>query len=82
MVCGIDLAGTILAAGAAWAVMRTAAAAGLSTTAKLPDLLVGALAFAAAALVYLGYGRLLRLPELTGSLALLRSATSRLRAAV
>ncbi|MFI5261323.1 MAG: murein biosynthesis integral membrane protein MurJ [Candidatus Limnocylindrales bacterium] len=77
----VDAVGAVLAAAAAWAVTLVAAAAGLAETGKLVDLVVGGLAFAAAAAVYLAYSRLLRLPELAGTLLLLRSATRRVRGA-
>ncbi|HXX61157.1 MAG TPA: murein biosynthesis integral membrane protein MurJ [Candidatus Sulfotelmatobacter sp.] len=75
---GLDLAGAALAAAAAWAVTQAAGALGMSSTAKLDDLVVGGVAFVTAGTVYVVYSRLLRLPELAGSLALARSATRRL----
>jgi hypothetical protein len=74
----LDGVGAVLSGAAAWLVTAGAAAAGLSATAKLVDVFVGGAAFAAAAVVFLIYSRVLHLPELAGSLAIARSATRRL----
>ncbi len=75
---GVDLVGAALAAGGAWVVLQAAGALGMSSTAKVDDLVVGGIAFVVAGVVYVAYSRLLRLPELAGTLALVRSATRRL----
>jgi putative peptidoglycan lipid II flippase len=74
----LDAAGALLAGGVAWLVTTGAEGAGLLTTGKLVDLVVGTIAFGTALAAYLLYSRLLGLPELAGSIALARSATLRL----
>ena len=73
----VEGVGALLAGGVAWLVLMVATSWLPDSRAKLTALIVLFLAGGAAALAYIAYSRLLRLPELDGLVAALRLALRR-----